>query len=688
MKRRLFLQLAAGAGLLPQFGLREAVGSVQVSQMPLPGTAIPKYVEALPLFVGERVLAPDIAVSITEFQQAVLPASVYAGLPAPFNAGTFVWGYKVGNAPPHYPGFTIEAQRGTATIVTYNNDLPSPPPLQKYLTVDQTLEWADPLDRQGSFDPYVGPPPVVTHLHGGAVPSAFDGHPEAWFTPGRQLTGPAFSTNVFEYPNQQEPTTLWFHDHTMGISRLNIHAGLAAFYLIRDQYDTGIAGTGLNLPADNYEIEMVIQDRQFDTKGQLLFPDGHPDGLNGSPPNPGIHPFWIPEFFGDAMVVNGRTWPYLRVEPRRYRFRLLNGSNARFLELRLVEPSSHQPGPAIWQIGTDGGLLDKPVKLSHPTAANDLRLLLGPAERADVIVDFSGFIGRTLILRNGAKSPFPSGDPPDPRTSGQIMQFRVDLPLSGGDTSFDPAIPGATLRGGANQPRPIVRLASPDTGTVAPGVTIAIRRQLIMVEAEGEGGPLEMLLNNTKFDGKRENSGVPLPGFTEDSLGNWLSELPQVGATELWEIANLTEDAHPIHPHLVQFQLVNRQQIAGDQYAAHWSLAFPDGEFIPGYGPPLPYNTPNADGAVGGNLAFSSFLQAPARPPRPDETGWKDTIRMLPGEVTRIVVRWAPQDIEISRVTAGINLYPFDPTGAPGYVWHCHILDHEDNEMMRPYAPH
>ncbi len=176
------------------------------------------------------------------------------------------------------------------------------------------------------------------------MPSAFDGHPEAWFTPGQQLTGPAFSTNVFEYPNQQEPATLWFHDHTMGIARLNVHAGLAAFYLIRDQYDTGIAGTGLNLPAGNYEIEMVIQDRQFDTNGQLLFPDGHPEGLNGSPPNPGIHPFWIPEFFGDAMVVNGRTWPYLRVEPRRYRFRLLNGSNARFLELRLVEPSSDQPG--------------------------------------------------------------------------------------------------------------------------------------------------------------------------------------------------------------------------------------------------------------------------------------------------------------------------------------------------------
>lgn len=687
MKRRLFLQLAGGASLLPYLPIREALASVQVAQTALPGEAIPKYVDPLPVFAGQRVSATDIAVSIAEFQHPVLPASLYAGLPAPFSAGTFVWGYHVGSAPAYYPGFTIEAHRGTPTTVTYNNDLPASPFLQKYLTVDQTLDWADPLSQQGSFSPYAGPPPVVTHLHGGEVPSAFDGGPETWFTPGLELTGPAFSTNVYTYPNAQEAATLWFHDHAMGVTRLNVCAGLAAFYLIRDGYDTGTEGTGLNLPAGSYEIEMAIQDRQFDTMGQWLFPDGSAGDPDDGPPNPDTHPFWIPEFFGDAMVVNGKTWPYLRVEPRRYRLRLLNGCNARFLELRLVGSRSNRPGPAFWQLGTDGGLLDRPVKLNDPGAPRNRRLLLAPAERADIIVDFSGFAGWTLTLRNSARAPFPSGDSPDPHTTGQIMQFRVDLPLSSSDASFNPAAPHATLRGGPQQPPAIVQLAQPDAGTIAPGVTIAQRRQLTLVEVEGPGGPLGALVNNTKFDGKREGSRTPIPDFTSDGCGNWVSELPQVGATELWEIINLTEDAHPIHLHLVQFQVVNRQRIHPERYLAVWSASFPNGTFIPGYGPPLAYDGLNADGAVGGNPAISAYLRGRAAPPEADEAGWKDTIRVLPGEVTRIVVRWAPQDIAVSDVTAGVNRYPFDPTAGPGYVWHCHILDHEDNEMMRPYSP-
>jgi FtsP/CotA-like multicopper oxidase with cupredoxin domain len=196
-----------------------------------------------------------------------------------------------------------------------------------------------------------------------------------------------------------------------------------------------------------------------------------------------------------------------------------------------------------------------------------------------------------------------------------------------------------------------------------------------------------VLVNNTKWNGKRENTGAPVPGFTPDGLGNWRSELPQVGATELWEIINLTEDAHPMHLHLVQFQLLNRQKIHRDRYLAMWSAAFPSNASAPGYGPPLPYNTPNADGAVGGNLAISPFLRGPAMPSEPNEAGWKDTIKMFPGEVTRVVVRWAPQDLAVASVTTGVNRYPFDPTQGPGYVWHCHILDHEDNEMMRPYSP-
>jgi FtsP/CotA-like multicopper oxidase with cupredoxin domain len=718
MNRRAFMLMAGGIGLLsPRVGqLHEALGqpalrpgsdrvprvicrgatasaagnSGQISQTALPGADIPKYVEALPTFAGARISAAKIDVSLAEFQQAVLPMNMYSALPAPFDGGTFCWGYKVGDAPISFPGFTIEARRGTSTTVTYNNDLPTAPFLQKYLTVDQTLHWADPLNQMGSVTPYCGPPPVVTHLHGAEVPSAFDGAPDAWFTPGPPGVadkGRGFVTNTYTYPNAQEATTLWFHDHVLGMTRLNVYAGLAAFYLIRDSYDTGVAGTGLNLPAGSYEIELCVQDRQFDTNGQWLFPAGNPAGLNGAPPNPETHPFWIPEFFGDAIVVNGKTWPYLEVEPRRYRFRLLNACNARFLELRLADAPSNRPGPAFWQIGTDGGLLDEPVALNDPAAPHAHRLLLPPAARADLIIDFAGLEGQTLVLRNSAAAPYPSGDAPDPETNDQIMQFRVTKILQARDSSFDPASHRARLRGSQDRPPAIVRLALRELGTIAPEVTISKRRQLILNEVEGDGGPVESLLNNTKWDGSRENTGTPIPGFKPDERGNWLSELPRVGSIELWELINLTEDAHPIHLHLVQFQLLNRQKIDADRYLKAWSAAFPGGALIPGFGPPHAYNKPNADFAVGGNLAVSPFLRGSWILADPNEAGWKDTITVLPDQVTRIVVRWAPQDVPVHAVSPGVNRYPFDPTTGPGYVWHCHILDHEDNDMMRPYSP-
>lgn len=207
-------------------------------------------------------------------------------------------------------------------------------------------------------------------------------------------------------------------------------------------------------------------------------------------------------------------------------------------------------------------------------------------------------------------------------------------------------------------------MTDPERGTIARGVTIANRRQLILIEVEGDGGPIEVLVNNTKWQAS-------------------VSELPQLGSTELWEIVNLTDDAHPMHLHLVQFQLLNRQKVRDKQYMDEYSAAFPGGNFIPGYGPPRDYNTPNADFAVGGNPAVTPFLRGPRTLPESGEEGWKDT----PGEVMRLVARWAPLDVPIRAVQTGVNLYPFDPTVGPGYVWHCHILDHEDNDMMRPYSP-
>ncbi len=690
-----------------------AFASVQVPQTPLPGKTIPKYMEPMPTLDGTRVGGSNLAVSMEEFQQQVLPASFYSGLSFPFSQGTYVWGYKVNSSGPLYPSYTIEAQQGVPTTVTYTNNLQGPggsaPFLQRYLTVDQTIHWADPQglmcvffpnDPQ-CFTPYGfpayptgtptgAPVPAVVHLHGGEVPSAFDGGPDAWFTPtgihgqGYATLSPAPGNQaVYRYPNGQQATTLWFHDHALGTTRINVYSGLAGFYLLRDNRDTGLTNNPIGLPAGHQEFEILIQDRQFDTNGQWFFPDSAQGGLNGPPPNPTIHPFWIPEFFGDAIVVNGKTWPYLNVEARRYRFRLLNGSNARMYNLYF---SNKTP---FWQIGTDGGLLDSPVKVT--------KLFLAPGERADVIVDFTAMPpGTTMLLQNDAKAPFPSGAPPDPATTAQIMQFRVTIP-TGADLSCNPAATAGTFGACALRAEPIVRLANPAAGTLASGVKLDKKRQLILREIEGPGGPIEVLLNNTRWMGLKEstllnNPPTPVSGGVQFG-SNWVTELPRVGSTEEWEIINTTGDAHPIHIHLVQFQLINRQSYQVTQFVKSFAL--------PGDGPPNPYLTPNADGAIGGNPAVSKYLVDGTTPPKPNEAGWKDTVVMLPGQVTRVAVRWAPQGVPVAGVAAGTNLYPFDPTismfnrkakpdafgnpPGPGYVWHCHILDHEDNEMMRPY---
>jgi FtsP/CotA-like multicopper oxidase with cupredoxin domain len=298
-------------------------------------------------------------------------------------------------------------------------------------------------------------------------------------------------------------------------------------------------------------------------------------------------------------------------------------------------------------------------------------------------VDFAGLAGKKLTLINTANGPYPDGDPVDPNTSGQVMQFRVNQPLAGVDKSFNPGTPRTSLRAS-----PIVDI-KPTAQRPADA-----QRQLVLVEVEGDGGPEMVLLNNSHWDGLRAGTTTPIPGSTANGAIN-ATETPRVGATEIWEVANLTEDAHPIHLHLVQFQAVNRRHFDRDGYRAAWDAQFPGGtfagvtyapgEFIPGFGPPRNYATANSDGALGGNLPFSGFFDGPAVTVDPNEQGWKDTLRMNPFEVTRIAVRWAPQSVAAGSVHAGQNTFSFNPRTGPGYVWHCHILDHEDNEMMRPY---
>lgn len=756
----------------------------QVQQEVLDGSTIPKFVEPLTTFNGKRADGTKIlTVTAEEFQQKILPAEFYKKLPSSVTyktvktgehlftinprKGTYMWGYKISDGKntygPSYPAHTIEAKRGIKTRVKYKNHLLpfkdkkgrklAGPLLQKFLTVDLSFQWANPLNwpqfgqgfdtydsviypfgtgmPQGNPGIYQGPQPMVVHLHGAEAPSFSDGDPNSWFTPHQKIKGVSYVTNKYIYPNMQAATTLWFHDHVLGETRLTVFAGQAGFYFIRGEPETSVSPP---LPGGNYEIEMVIADRQFDTYGQLFFPDGNPltAGLNGPPGNPDINPYAIPEFFGDVICVNGKSWPCLEVEPRRYRFRLLNACNARMLALYLTSDQSNQSVPPIWQIGTDGGLLDKPVNINSfvPYTYNPSNLCppedpnLGPVfqspqlffasgERMDIIIDFTGCEGQYLTLNNDSPAPFPSGGTVfDPNVEGLVMQFRVTKPLSSPDNSFNPAVPGATLRSGDNA---IVRLAD-GTGELAPGVVPNLTRSLVLIEQEDpySTAPVVVLCNNTSYDGINPYNNEPAPDSVSYNKGSiYVTEIPQVGSTEIWEIVNLTPDAHPIHIHLIQFQVLNRQvlyvgnivppftcigsyrdlyETAWDNYPAR-PLGVPPGTVYT-YGPPLPYlSTPK----LGGNPDVTPFLMGAPFPCDPNEFGWKDTLKMFPGTVTRLVVRWSPQHIPVEAVSAGENKFPFDPTaklgvkkdcfgypGGSGYVWHCHIVDHEDNMMMRP----
>jgi spore coat protein A len=662
-------------------------------QIPLNPKSVPQFVDPLPHFAGARLdgtSGGSLTVSMEPTKQiAVSTGTVLAGGTVGVTPGVGLanfWAYKLDDGTnvygPLWPAFTIDAKRGNPLNVTYVNNLFAQTYDSVGLVVDQTLHWADPDGNgmMGSFAPYTGEPPAVVHLHGGEVPSESDGGPDAWFTPGYGNIGPAW-TDVFPgsvnadqyyyYPNTQEAATLWFHDHALGATRLNVYAGMAGFYLLRDDAEDalnlpGWSGDGLVQEFDPVtatygtpylpEIEIVIQDRMFDTNGKLYFPN--------LPPNPNAHPYWTPEFVGDIITVNGKTWPYLSVAPRKYRFRFLNGSNARFYELWLQDLATGTFGPVINQIGTDGGLLDAPVAID-PNIGQ--KLIMGPGERADVIIDFSATPNAVWTLRNSGNTPYPKGAPPTGSTLGRIMQFIVNGQLQSADNSQLPAVLRTT---------PLVKLTNFAGGL---NVTPAKTRQLTLNEVMGAGGPLEVLVNNTKWDGNGAE-----PGLGE-------TEIPTEGTSEVWQIINLTADAHPIHLHLVQFQLVSRQKFSLNKYVKAYDALFPGGAFIGGYGPPKPYDfyttTPNipALGAIyGGNPDVRPYLQGLAKPANPNEQGWKDTFIMYPGEVTTVVARWAPTDLELSTPESDLT-FAFDPSVGPGYVWHCHIIDHEDNEMMRPY---
>ncbi len=691
----------------------------QGAQTPLAGGAIPQWVDPLPLLsvAGgpmETIIAgaSEITLTMREFQANVMPSTFVPA--AGTYTGTWVWGYRAGVTPTNpagtYIGPVIVATRNQPTQIRFVNNLTANNIAWRDWT-DQTLHWADPLHNEANMCAhmggmpmdycalhYDGPIPAVPHLHGGEVPPVLDGGPDAWFTSDGAHHGHSYYTKagaaaneaIYRYPNTMEAAPTWFHDHLLGATRLNVYAGIAGAYPIIDpnlQLPTGLHPVGLQQGAGgdvDFVVPLVLQDRMFDTNGQLFFPNV---GINPE------HPFWIPEFVGDTIVVNGKVWPFLNVAPKRYRFLFVNGSNARTYDLFLVNPVTKVMGPPIWQIGTDGGYLDAPVKIDPNAAAPALtKLVLMPGERADVIIDFAGLQGQTLIMRNTGRTPYPKGAPPGGSTLGQIIQFRVNQTFVGPDNSYNPAS-GVPLR------PPMVRLVNPTAGTLATGVTAAKTRQLTLNEVMGMGGPLEILVNNTKWSGEQPD-GSARADFAPVTVGGvteYYSELPNEGDTEVSEIVNLTADAHPIHTHLTQFQLINRQNFNTSKYNAAYAAAFPGsqtiidpmtglpyapGVYIPAFGPPLDYNTGNPR-ALGGNPDITKFLQGPVMKPNANEAGWKDTVVMYPGQVTRIAVRFAPMEKPVN--DPNLN-YPFDPNAAGhGFVWHCHIIDHEDNEMMRPY---
>jgi spore coat protein A len=675
---------------------------------PLPSKNIPQFVDALPLL---DIQSGDIQTSLTgtqtvtmeEFPANVLPSTI--ALPGGVAySGTTVWGYRIGGAPASaetYIGPVFVVPRGPASNITWVNNLKSKAASNLpfwWSATDQSLHWANPLGAPmlnpnpppiGNPANYDGPVPAVVHLHGGEVPPQLDGGPDAWYTSDSLYQGhayytfgtPAGNAAIYNYPNLQEAAPIWFHDHALGITRLNVYAGLAGAYIITDNGGSNAPPPDLNNPTKI--IPLVIQDRMFDVNGQLYFPN---IGINPD------HPFWVPEFVGDTILVNGKTWPYIEVEPFKYRFLVLNGSNARAYQLNFKVQGKGK-SPTFWVISTDGGYLDNPVPVQQ--------LTIMPGERYGVIVDFAGLkAGTKLLLQNSARTPFPGGAPVNRSTTGRVMEFRVIDPTATAytmppppQTSFTPT-PTTSLRyAGVNK---IERLGP----TIAGNTPI---RRLTLNEVIGPGGPLEVLVNNTKWSGQL---GMTIrtdfvPVINSDGTSTYYSELPKEGATEVWEIINLTADAHPIHLHLVQFQLLSRQPFDARKYMAAYDAAFPGGVYIPAYGPPLDYAGPSTDpvtggdamkcselnAVCGGNPDVTPYLLGARNGPLPYENGWKDTVIMYPGEVTRIAVRWAPTDIAAGldpTNPANAVWFPFNPDGGHGYVWHCHIIDHEDNEMMRP----
>lgn len=651
MKRREFLTLAVksamAAGLtsaIPVSLLRSrtshaallAAGLSDPATQPLFTKLVPNALAAGFKYVPQNGKL-DIAMAQTVQWTGLVGADGVTEVP------TTVWGYGENGQTPTWPGRTFEIDSTQDPIqVTWQNKLNGLPHL---LPVDTSLHWAYSLHGYEQYSIDKNGVPVVVHAHGGHNDSPFDGNPEYFFSPGSAVRGPRWVSKDYYYggPAWNDVAGMcWYHDHALGITRLNVYAGLAGFMPVRDEHDTGKPDNPAGLPADPYELGYAIQDRMFRDTGELFYPafPGDPfyadfitdeGAILPEDVFPGGGPTALAEFFGDHMVVNGVIWPKALVEPRQYRLRLLNGTDSRFMRLRLkvIKGGAGQPWAVYPAAGYELSFLvigsDQSLRA---TAVEVDEVDLAPGERLDLIVDFKNVEpGDRVIVENLlGDAPF-GGDLPDAddlfpdRRTDRIMAFDVELPFNG--VRPDTYITDGTSLGGG----------------VTVGAEVRIRK-LALFEGTDEYGRLQPLLGTAEptYDVTGNLVNGTLPWHAP------ITENPALGDTEIWELYNATGDAHPVHVHLVHFEILNRQRFKAD--------------LIPQ--PVLQHN-----GTYGSGFRLDKVkVIGRATGPDPQEETRRDVVTALPGEVTRI------------------KMY-FDKPGR--YVWHCHILSHEDHEMMRPF---
>ena len=623
----------------------QAIGQPSADQEPLDPEAIPKFAHELPI---PRTFAPTVITSNGqvvrhEYTVSIAHTTVQA-LPPGFPATTvrgFGGQVKIpGSSGTEFirsvPGSVFDNTRGIPTRLKWRDEIFQP----TFMPVDPTLHWANPQNMESPTPPFIPFPPGyqnaqypvahVTHTHGLVVLPGFDGTAEEWFTPNAQHKGPAFVSQDYDIPNEQPGTQLFYHDHVMGVTRLGVYAGsVGAAYYIRDP-NSPLDQPSTPLPTGQFEIPLVFFDRSFFTDGEMDFPreSDNPERA-----------YWQAEDGANVSLVNGKVWPNLNVQRRQYRFRMLAADNTRVFNFQFDANGTFVPFTIV---GSDGGYLPAPQVVDEVT--------LGITERADVLFDFSQFApGTQIILRNTTPGVFEN-------TTGILMRFTVQ----GATATPPPALPGSLF---------------PARPALVPNAPARIKTLIRFRDDADTDTNRQRTLDGLEFS--RSPTEFPLVGSTED----WIlvhtgeeEELEEPEEGEEPEEPDADQGTHMIHLHLIEFQVLNRQPFDRTAYLQQWSL-------LNGHRPvsrqieldPTPYFT------------------GPAEPALPYETGWKDTVRTPPEMVTRIRTRWAPQELATNAVSPGQNRFPFDPTffqtdafSQQGYVWHCHLLGHEDHEMMRP----